>query len=549
VVLADGRGPWVALLSTGGPRLEQSSGTVAGVVAALGSSGRPVLSVQESTRLFQSRASTVPALPDRSVVSEIARVVESLTFNAALQRRRAALRDIRELERLIEPAYESLNRESATARLIQNGCLQFARTLLEARDRAGAGQQALRCMNLVPDLEPDPDQHPPPVFGLLAEVRAEARAFAPASLRIDSDGRGCAVYLNGRGQGRTPLELAGLVVGVYRIQVECEDGAPSRVHRYVLGAEPGRVHIDTRFDRVIDTSSMLALRYPDSDTEERSRLRDARQVGQVVGASMVVLVTPSADGTVRLDQVDVERGTVLTSVRARIEADGSFGRGQLDRAVQALAFGSSRDVTVEPPRAMDTWSPPRSGRSPPLARPVVEPTSPAPPARRAAAASSPGAPEPADRGARAAGWVLGVAGSGGLAAGWTLYYLTDEDRTTTALLGALSGLLVTVSMPLVLPRAQGVPLWSWFAGIAGLGAAAVGVYAALQHDRCTVYFRDGTCWISTATEDLTSLSLSTAAPLLAIPIVYLLRGLGHEGTIASLDLGPSRAAITATGRF
>ncbi|MCZ7677603.1 MAG: hypothetical protein M5U28_02030 [Sandaracinaceae bacterium] len=95
----------------------------------------------------------------------------------------------------------------------------------------------------------------------------------------------------------------------------------------------------------------------------------------------------------------------------------------------------------------------------------------------------------------------------------------DGRETALYLTGIVSGVVATVGVPLLLPREPGVPWWSWIIGVAGLGAVGGGVAALAIEGGCV----DQACTRREPLGALGALLLGHGAPLLAVPIVYLLR--------------------------
>lgn len=113
-----------------------------------------------------------------------------------------------------------------------------------------------------------------------------------------------------------------------------------------------------------------------------------------------------------------------------------------------------------------------------------------------------------------------------------------------------SGLLVTGEY-LLLPEAHGVPMIAWFGGAAGLGLAAVGVGFLAGGSHCApsatapgVVF-DKACASGTSDSLFGVALLLSSAPLVNIPLVYLLRD--AFGETESLSVGPG--SVQWSGRF
>jgi hypothetical protein len=114
-------------------------------------------------------------------------------------------------------------------------------------------------------------------------------------------------------------------------------------------------------------------------------------------------------------------------------------------------------------------------------------------------------------------------------------------------LGIGGSLLATASLPLWLPQTPGeVPWWSIVVGVLGAGATIPAfLYWPVdgRYESGTVHRYDtdlyGTLW------------LSMAVPLLAVPVVYLIRLATDPAVSASVsaEITPERATVSVSGRF
>lgn len=204
--------------------------------------------------------------------------------------------------------------------------------------------------------------------------------------------------------------------------------------------------------------------------------------------------------------------------------------------------GRSVDVSATPPAPIETWTPP-IGPAASIALPAPSPAERMPAAPPASEQED--APRPS-----AAGWILGIGGVATLGAGWVLYQPVYAPVSATIAVGVAGGVLATLSLPFLLPRSRAwVPIWSWIAGVGGVGLAALGAWELQFDGACSVELRDGRCSMVWRSRNLSALLFSTAAPLVATPIVYLIRGPEPDRASLSLDIGRGHAALAATGRF
>lgn len=451
----------------------------------------------------------------------------------------AARETLSEAQSFSDRAAEELNRELARARQALDTCLYDVRALLETHDLR-AEPRAMECRRLVPRIEPSRFSHTPEVVGLLARIDQLLAEAPPGRLQIESEPSGCAVRLNGIEFGRTPFVSEGLAPGEYRAQIECDAGRRGRVHRIRVGPGTTLVRVDTRFDGVVRTDTALRLVYPDAVAAAR-RAADAARIAEVVGASEIWLVSGRPDGVIQMDRLE-RSGRLVASVRAR--------EASLGGAIAALAAGRSEDWTSGAPVAL------------PRAEGQEEVHS--------------GSRVPGDRtGEIVAGAAMGIAAIGGWVAAFGLYdwrlaagarlavvepsdpeYLPRQQTWLDgrwAIYGAswASAALGTAALPLVLPPEDGVPIWSWLVAAAGGIPLAIGIAEIALASPCDRAVRqDAACVQRAAPIDRGVIVSSMAAPLLAVPVVYLMRELTRSpGASAAIEIGPGRAEVRVGGAF
>ncbi|MDQ3033611.1 MAG: hypothetical protein M3Y87_14425, partial [Myxococcota bacterium] len=137
--------------------------------------------------------------------------------------------------------------------------------------------------------------------------------------------------------------------------------------------------------------------------------------------------------------------------------------------------------------------------------------------------------------------------------------LTERQRAfndallPVALTGFAGAALATVALPMLLPEQDGVPWWSWIAGAAGLGVAGVGAYFLATDGACYgTALLDARCAKQSPHGLLGGLVLAHAAPLLTVPITYLVRsalGDGVRAGAATLRIQPMGAGLSLSGSF
>ena len=457
---------------------------------------------------------------------------------------------------------EELNREPERSRRVFDTCLYKVRALLATQSESRAKAAARECRELVPRGEPSPYMHPPAVTELLDEIDA-LQTEQTGELRVESTPSGCAARLNGLLLGETPVSIGDLFPAKYRIQVECDAGRRGRVHAVTVGAGTAQHRIDWRFDEVIETRPSLSLGYSTAPDEREHRLRDASRVALEIGADGIVLVSMPTVNTLELERFEIdEAGSPVSVALARLLANGDGPDAFAVRSgAQTLSERRCLDFTSSEPTPL-----PCAHEELPAVVPVALDER---PARRR------------PRGQFIAGLTLVGVGVAGLTTGYVLLvprrdaaldWVNEVDsggqdpsaqQTWLDLRGAIiasasvgSAALVT-AMPLALPKAEKTPWWAWVSGGVGLGLAAFsigwGVTAEAEPaSSCSAPDLDSlevrSCVNRGKRTSVALLTGLTSAPLVTIPLVYLLRP-GRARLEPEVEVGRNRAYLVLRGRF
>jgi len=544
---------------------------------------------------FEARASTEPAATDESDLDAVAREAQAALVHVATGRNNRARAAVRRVLARAEAALESLNRETTSARKVLDACLYLVRAMIDSGNTGAARARVLECRRLVPDIDPDPADHPPSVLDLLAQAEAELRAAASAELRVESTPQGCAFFLNGRHLGATPFEIGNLPPGEYRVQVECGASRGARVHRLVLGAEHTVLEVDARFDETVRSRDVVSLHYASRDDESVYRIPDAAEVARIVGAEVVVVASAVSPGVVRFDRFDLSDRTVVSSVTIPVTGRRRDDRRVVVRAARALRAGRSFDFTRDPVVEVSPLVPPPVPEPPELYvdEEIADPSvfderldEPAPaeasPGLQALPAGTSDGGGPPESPARIVGWVLLGLGIGGHVTSWGLYaelrqrenelsglaptqggFLDaqerfDNPRIPTGTVGVVSGVITTSAMPLVLPDEDGAPIWSITLGVLGLAGVTTGAVLLAGQGGCV----DTACTRRSPQPALGAIILGHALPFFSVPLVHWLRPRGDDsrtsgdasGTLpapVSLGFAPAAGggALTVRGRW
>ena len=457
---------------------------------------------------------------------------------------KAARRELKAAQRLADRAAAELNREAARAQQVLDTCLFMVRAYVETKNSAEARRQARECRRLVPRVDPTAFRHTPEVRDLLAEVDAEMAAEAPGTLEVTSTPSDCSVRINGVEFGRTPLSTIELPVGMYRLQVECEEDERGRIHR--IGVESGvnRVAFDAELDRAVRTRPVLHLVYG-SESPSGARMAHAEEVAQMLGGGRVLAVS-DAGGALRVDLA----GDDLVPASAWVAAaEGVPAGDDVRRVVDALLDGRSVDFSGAHPIARASWAEEVSVAA------ATAPVSVAPAEIETGRTRARGVPQP--RTHRIAGWSLFGAGIASLGTSVGLHVwrgnlgdrfiespasLSAVQQWNDARIGvwttaAFGGAATSTAMPLLLPGYRRPPWWSWMLGGFGLGLTGYAIYEGVTMQSCTEPFiadeaRVRACVARGQEAGRVALAVSGAAPLLTVPLVYLFRPLRAEPSVS-----------------
>ena len=255
---------------------------------------------------------------------------------------KAARRELKAAQRLADRAAEELNREAARAQQVLDTCLFMVRAYLETKNHAEARRQARECRQLVPRVEPTAFRHTPEVRELLDEVDAQIAAEAPGVLSVTSSSPGCLVRINGVEFAKTPLSGIELPVGIYRVQIECDEGQRGRIHRVAIHSGNNTLAFDAELERAVRSRPVLHLDYAAAEAWAE-RMNHAWRVAEVLGCSRALVVSAPGAKVARFDLRAA--GYAPASAWLSLRGDAP-SRDDLGRALDALLEGRSVDFSV-----------------------------------------------------------------------------------------------------------------------------------------------------------------------------------------------------------
>ncbi len=434
----------------------------------------------------------------------------------------AALEQLEVAQALSRSAIDQLNRDPQRARLVLDTCLYAVRALLGLGQQAEAQAQAEECARLSLHAKPSAVMHPPDVRAFYSSA-VDGRAEDADALLIESEPSGCEVYVNGLAQGRSPHRLEGLVRGRYEVQAECDEQR-GRVRPIDLASGSTQVIVDTRFDQAVRTDDgRLELRYANWPNAEQ-RGADARALAEPIRADGVVLMFAPRGGPV--DLVLLRQGTGESGFARVASNDQGPEPVALARAVKSLLADACVDLSGEVVAKVDCTT----------GVPILEGDG------RRTVERATGPP----RGQFIAGMTLASVGTASLLSAFALYGTSttraadrmvaspsNENQTRwldlrfgTFYVGSVGAAALVATMPLALPYRAVTPWWAWLSGGAGLALAATSIALAVTAPAQPEVSRvaDPQGYVDRARRtDGAFLAGVSAAPLLTMPLVYLLR--------------------------
>lgn len=534
---------WLVLPTTVEDEATWMQPTVRTISRELRRQGIGVWLPERAVSAFDQRGSASPGVVSESRIEGWEARSQQALRTLASGDYATALAELEQAQAFSRNWIETLNRDPSRARGVLDVCLFLVRALYQSGDVEGAALQAEECVRMAPSGAATWQMHPPVVVELYETVARPGPART-STLLVESEPPECALRLNGVRVGRTPFEVTGLYAGRYRVQVECDPTEPGPVHAVEVPRGSTSLFVFDRFDRSVRTRPVLHLQY-DELPALRRLVRDARELARTLPAAAVVLA--SVVGAQDQLEIRVVRGTQIEPSLVRITtAPAGPSAEAVSEATTALLAGECRDFTGTAPLDIDC----RTGE--PVVAAAVGPEVKLKKIKRARP----------PRGQFVSGLTLASAGTASLLTGYGLLIarrsagedwitglnsLSAQDSwlgigTGLIVTGSVGGGLLVAAMPLVLPFERKTPWWAWVSGGLGLAAAAgsivSGVTAAPKPpDSCATSGPDPTPCVNHGRDvDRAVLLGATAAPLLTMPLVYLLR---RDEKRLKADLAPS----------
>jgi len=527
--------------------------TVRAANRALRRQGIGVWFPDSARSVFRERGSFEPPAPLDDEISAWAERAQAAVRTIVLGDRSAALPELEAVQAFAEENLVALNRDPQTAGLVLDACLYLTRAYLDSGDPEAAERQAQDCVRLAPPASPDPRVHPPSVIDLYVAIQKPSAARG-GTLIVESEPAACDLRINGTLVGKTPMASDGLYPGIYQVQVECRPDEPGRVHRVEVPLGSRSLFVIARFERVVRSSTLLYLQFDETpDPQELARF--AREVGRSLPASAVIVASLMSPEVM---QLEVELATQTESTIVRLPSS-STGPDQelMNQSVEALLAGRCVDFTQDAPREIDC----RTGEV--IVAAPVEPIY----TKRVG-----------PRSLFVTGVSLASVGAASLAAGWSLAivrrsagddWIADPNnlslqakwldlQTGVIVGGSVGGGLLVAAMPMVLPIHAKTPWWAWVNGGLGVAAAVGSIVSAATAspkpaESCELNGQDPSACVNWKRDtDRAILLGATAAPLLTMPLVYLLRRGDRKPNVEvqpRVVVGRRGGSVGVTGSF
>jgi hypothetical protein len=500
-----------------------------------------VLDPAVAARKFEAVHSAAPVeVPEdelRALGDSFRRALEA----AAIGQWDKAYEIVRRFDELSQPVQDYVTWRLNLSRDIFDYCLMSVHFMLAAGREAAAREEMRSCIYSAPHRTLSPKEIPEHVIQIHESVKTELLAQGAASLDVDASGApasttGCVAVVNGAPKGALPYRETGLLPVPVRIQVNCQ--RPGRIH--VVHLAPGRnsLIVDLRFERVVSTEDYLGLRYADAREEQASQVRDALTLAKTLGGTDLLLVRKLPDGRLSVRRYGTQLEQLVSEVTLAMKANAD----EIRVAAHALATSRSGVIAATDDSPTDSRGANRGRDRDAFARIMVAVGS----VSSFAIAWGTYAEAMRFRGKVAADDGCAATARQGadvLCVQSFARYQTLGD--VTLIVGALGSALGVAASPAALPDANGIPVWSWIAGVAGAGITTAGALlwsggTSCSLDKC----EDGT------DPKLGQLLVLHGPPLLAIPITHGIRALlASDDVEARASYLPSGAELTVGGRF
>jgi hypothetical protein len=237
-------------------------------------------------RQIESRLSAGPGPLERvdlaSTVARGRRLFLEGEFPAAIDTLESARRALRGRTALV--AADPQLRDAMHSALL---LLAHAHLRNDQRDKARS--RIIEALRSFPDRDLSLVQHGPELAAFFREVRRELGRQRQATLHVATRPAGCSVFVNERYVGLSPVRVAGLYPGRYRIYLQ-RGQELGRVSHVRLSGVDRLVQIHFGLDTALRTDAAPSLRFTDAAAQRRHEAPYAAAVGKALEAPSVLLL-------------------------------------------------------------------------------------------------------------------------------------------------------------------------------------------------------------------------------------------------------------------
>ena len=320
--------------SHGGPRPADADELLAATREGLAPPG--VVAGRELDALVAERLSAPAGHPDPQLLALVREQVDEAQEEVASARFAEAAQRLGRLRAVVAQHAAAVAAEPRVRQHLHRGQLLLLKSLLRVRKQAEAETLAIELERSFPDFPLTERQHGPEVASFVGQLRARRGTRAPVTLTVESEPTGAALFVDGRYVGTTPLRLADVMPGRYRLLAHA-GRLQSRVRAVDLHDESVSVRLDLAFDSALGAGG---FRFGSPAERRQLEAEYAVRLGRALGATEVITVGVGGSGERLLWEATVyavESGGVLRSAavalgpvpppRSLLVALGRFLRG------------------------------------------------------------------------------------------------------------------------------------------------------------------------------------------------------------------------------
>jgi hypothetical protein len=272
----------ILLESHAGARPGRAPEHLEAVRAGLGSP--PPVGGEVLDGLLAERLSVAAGAPDFPLLGVVRGQVIDAQEDVVRARFADAVTRMERVRRLVgrQAAAVTVNPRIRTA--IFEGSLAALKALLRLKRQSEAESLAMEVRRSFPDHTVTERDHGPELAQFFAQVHRQERAHPRAAIQVETLPPGAAVFLNERYVGTSPLRIADLLPGRYRVLARAAD-ALSRVHPVTVLDDAVEVRIDVAFDGALGPGG---FRFADESERAAREAPYALRLARLLGATELI---------------------------------------------------------------------------------------------------------------------------------------------------------------------------------------------------------------------------------------------------------------------